>query len=128
MEFRNTLYINISQSTAPWYDVPNPYSVPGCTCLPNESPKLFRGKVQFKLSLERICGGQEARLWRSNRSKARKEKFARIPIYIAHRESVLLFPLSYSWIVLFDIVIVTLLIFRYQILSLFKSVAKKVVD
>lgn len=58
IEFRDYPYIykcavDIDRSTA--CDVPNPYSVPGCTCLPDKSPKLFHGKAQFKLSLERIC-------------------------------------------------------------------------
>lgn len=62
---------------------------------PTNRPSYSAVKAQFKLSLERICGGQgDARKERENEevtaSEALREKFARIPIFIAHRESTLL--------------------------------------
>jgi len=56
---------------------PNPYSVPGCTCLADKS-ELFGGKAQSRLSLGTISDGDETR---KRAYEAREEKFARISIY-----------------------------------------------
>jgi len=97
-----------STSTAPPYDVPNPYSVPGCTCLADKSPELFRGKAQSTLSLGTIYLGTETRLRTSRRAyEAREEKFAPIPIYTSRlaAEKARVFSLSCdSGIALTDIV------------------------
>jgi len=73
-----------STSTASPHDgVPNPYSVPGCTCLADESAKLFRGKAQSRFSLGTIYRRRRDKQARTSKRayEAREEKFARIPIY-----------------------------------------------
>lgn len=121
-----------STSTVSPYDVPNPYSVPGCTCLTDKSSELFRDKAQSKLSLGRICATGDGRRDRgqvTTKHKAREEKFARIPsicnIAISHqRKSARVFPLSCNCgsIVSTDIVTVALLMFTEHPCQRFRRV------